>query len=125
MDIQRSLERDGSASAFLVERYLPATASGSLAESVSRVARICADQDPDAGAVRYVQSMYLPDEDICFCVFLAPSSDAVRAVNDAGHFRLDRVTKAVLMITTEPTPVDMTRRPRKPPTQGTSPTVNP
>ncbi|MEP7021635.1 MAG: nickel-binding protein [Pseudonocardiales bacterium] len=102
MDIQRALEPDGSSSAFLVERYLPATAAGSLAESVSRVARICADQDSDSGAVRYVQSMYLPDEDICFCVFRAPSSDAVRAVNDAAHFRLDRVTKAVLMITTEP-----------------------
>lgn len=122
MEIQRSPELDGSASAFLVERYLPATAAGSLAPSVARVARICADQDAAAGAVRYVQSIYLPDEDICFCVFQAPSSDAVRAVNDAGHFGLDRVARAVLMIT-EPTPADATHRSQTAPDTEASPPV--
>jgi hypothetical protein len=42
--------------------------------------------------------MYLPAEDTCFCVFQAHSSDAVRAVNEVGHFPLDRITEAVLMI---------------------------
>ncbi|MEO8715904.1 MAG: nickel-binding protein [Acetobacteraceae bacterium] len=124
MEIQRSAQPDGSASAFLVERYLPAMAAGGLAQSVSRVARICADQDNDACAVRYVQSLYLPGEDLCFCVFRARSSDAVRAVNDAGHFRLDRISKAVLMSTTDPTPADVAHGASTPPTQSTSPMLN-
>lgn len=35
-------------------------------------------------------------------MFQAPSSDAVRTVNEAGHFPLDRITDAVLMIASEP-----------------------
>jgi hypothetical protein len=41
----------------------------------------------------------VPAEDTCFCVFQALSSDAVHAVNDAGHFPLDRITQAVLLMT--------------------------
>jgi hypothetical protein len=105
MEIVRPPRPDGSASAFLVERYLPASAAGGLADSVASVARICARQGGDVTAVRYLQSVHLPAEDTCFCIFQAASSDAVRAVNDAGHFPLDRITDAILMITSEPRPV--------------------
>jgi hypothetical protein len=100
MDIQRPTKPEESASAFLVERYLSVSAALDLASSVARVARICAERRHDETAVRYLQSMYLPAEDTCFCVFQAHSSDAVRAVNEVGHFPLDRITEAVLMITT-------------------------
>ena len=33
----------------------------------------------------------------CFCLFRAPSSDAVRAVNATAEFALDRITDAVLL----------------------------
>lgn len=85
---------------FLVERYLRASAIADLPTSVTNVARLCAEQGGRT-AVRYLQSMYLPAEDICFCLFRASSSDDVRAVNDSGHFPLDRVTEAVLMISAE------------------------
>lgn len=94
----RSPEPGGSASAFLVERYLPAIAVGNLATSVAHVARVCSERVGGA-AVRYLQSIYVPAEDTCFCVFQAPSSDAVHAVNHAGQFSLDRITEAVLLIT--------------------------
>ena len=99
MENLRSPKPDGAASAFLVERYLPVSAAGQLAASVSHVARICVDRGGGATAVRYLQSMYLPAEDTCFCVFQGPSSEAVRAVNEIGNFPLDRITEAVLMIT--------------------------
>jgi hypothetical protein len=65
---------------------------------VAHVARICARQS-GVTAVRYLQSVYVPAEDTCFCVFQALSSDAVLAVNDAGRFSLDRITEAILLIT--------------------------
>jgi hypothetical protein len=65
---------------------------------VAQVARICAGQTGGT-AVRYLQSIYVPGEDTCFCVFQAQSGDAVQAVNDAGQFSLDRITEAVLLIT--------------------------
>ncbi len=82
-----------------MERYLPVSALDELAASVAQVARVCAEQGEGSHNVRYLQSTYVPSEDTCFCVFLAQSSDAVRAVNDAGHFPLDRITEAVLLIT--------------------------
>jgi hypothetical protein len=101
VDILRTPKPDRSASAFLVERYLSASAAEDLAASVGRVGRVCAQQGPGVIAVRYLQSVYLPAEDTCFCLFQAPSIDAVRAVNDAGQFPLDRIAEAVLMITNE------------------------
>jgi Protein of unknown function (DUF4242) len=62
-----------------------------LAPSVARLVRICAESD----GVRYLHSTYLPTEDTCFCVFEGPSQEAVRAVNAAAHFALDRITDAV------------------------------
>jgi hypothetical protein len=99
VDNLRSPGPDRPSSAYLVERYLPVSALDDLAASVAHVARICAEQGDGRAAVRYLQSTYVPSEDTCFCVFQAPSSDAVRAVNDAGHFPLDRITEAVLLIT--------------------------
>lgn len=85
------------ATAFLVERYLPRSATVGLAESVARVALLCVDSGAIDRGMRYLQSAYLPSEDTCFCLFLAPSSDAVRQVNDDGEFPLDRITPAVLL----------------------------
>jgi len=82
---------------FLVERYVPRSASTGLAESIARVASLCADPGAVDRGMRYLQSAYLPSEDTCFCLFLAPSSDAVRQINDDGEFSLDRITPAVLL----------------------------
>ena len=87
-----------SLTTFLVERYLPATSAADLADSVMRLALICADLPEDGPAVTYLHSVYLPSEDACFCLFAATSSSAVLAVNTAADFRLDRITEGVPML---------------------------
>ena len=90
---------DGPSSVFLVERYLPPAAAGSLPASVGRAARLCtlsAEAGP-ASRVQYLHSAYLPAEDTCFCLFRAATADAVRALNDEAGFALDRITAAVLL----------------------------
>ena len=98
MNTTRATDADVPETTFLVERYLPTAALSGLADSVARVALICADSVHDGTAVHYLQSTYLPTEDTCFCLFQAPSPDAVRAVNAAGHFAVDRITAAVVML---------------------------
>ncbi len=89
--------------AFLVERYLPTPEAGALAESVTRVALLCADSDEGGGpAVQYLHSAYLPTEDTCFCLFRAASATDVSAVNHAAAFSFDRITEAVLLFSVEP-----------------------
>jgi Protein of unknown function (DUF4242) len=92
-----------SRNAFLVERYIPPTEVDALAASVARVARLCADLSRDGNGVEYLHSVYLPTEDTCFCLFLAPSPDLVRVVNDEANFALDRLTDAVLLFAGQPT----------------------
>jgi hypothetical protein len=88
---------DSDTTAFLVERYMPPTAANSLAASVARVAMLCADMNHSGLGVQYLHSAYLPTEDTCFCLFRAPDSAAVRAINSAADFALDRITDAVLL----------------------------
>src|SRR5450631_3082180 len=83
---------------FLVERYLPPAAAQELAASVARVARLCTDSGRSGIEVEYLHSVYLPTEDTCFCLFRAPSSDAVRAVNVEADFTLDRITDAAPLL---------------------------
>jgi Protein of unknown function (DUF4242) len=80
---------------FLVERYLSASATSGLADSVARVARLCTESGSSTTGVRYLQSTYLPSEDTCFCVFRARSAEAVRAINNRAEFAFDRITQAV------------------------------
>jgi hypothetical protein len=98
VDNLRSAGPGGPASAFLIERYLPASAAGNLATSVANVAGICAELVSSGNAVRYLQSIYVPADDTCFCVFQALSSESVRAVNEIGRFPFDRITEAVLQL---------------------------
>ena len=89
---------DPTSTAFLVERYLPATASNGLAASVARVASLCTDAEGAGTGVQYLHSAYLPSEDTCFCVFRAASADDVRRVNGAASFAFDRITDAVVLL---------------------------
>lgn len=82
---------------FMVERYLSPSAATGLLASAARVADACAGTGRDGDEVRYLHSIYLPAEDLCFCVFQGPSSAAIRAVNEAGSFAFDRITDAVVL----------------------------
>jgi hypothetical protein len=85
------------ASAFMVERYLSPSASTGLADAAARVAEVCGATGGDRDQVRYLHSIYLPAEDLCFCVFEGPSSAAIRVVNDVAAFAFDRITGAVVV----------------------------
>ena len=93
---------DPRRTAFLVERYLPTPEAGALADSVTRVALLCADSDHGGPTVQYLHSAYLPTEDTCFCLFRAASANDVSAVNQAAAFSFDRITEAVLLFSVEP-----------------------
>jgi hypothetical protein len=106
MTTQRPRDPDGHSSVFLVERYLPAAAAGSLASSVARAAQLCA-RSAEAGSaskVQYLHSAYLPAEDTCFCLFRAATAEAVRALNDEASFALDRIAAAVQLYPVTPPP---------------------
>jgi len=88
---------------FLVERYIGPSAALELPGSVARLARLCRNSEATATGpvplVQYLNSAYLPGEDTCFCLFRASDAEAVRVLNEAADFPLDRITPAVLLLT--------------------------
>jgi hypothetical protein len=80
---------------FLVEVFTPRTSVGELA-TAERRARSAARHLSDADvAVRYVRVTYVPEDEICFFVFDAPSGpDAALAARRAGLEPI-RVVEAV------------------------------
>jgi Protein of unknown function (DUF4242) len=102
MTTERLRDPAGPSPVYLVERYLPPAAAVNLADSVWRMAQLCAfsAESGPADEVHYLHSTYLPAEDTCFCLFQAPTADAVRALNDEAGFAFDRITGAVLLYPT-------------------------
>ena len=45
--------------------------------------------------VRYLRSVYVPSEAHCMCLFEAPDSETVRAVNETAQIPFTRVTEAM------------------------------
>ena len=79
---------------FLVETYLPRPGKARL-RSAQR-ARAAARELAERGTrIRFVRSIYVPDDEICFLVFEAISSDTVEDACKRAALRFERVVEAV------------------------------
>jgi hypothetical protein len=80
-------------SSYLLEAYTPASA---LLEEIEARVRIAAAELSDSGTpVRHVRSIFVPEDETCFHLLDATSSEAVaEAARKAGISR-PRITKAV------------------------------
>lgn len=78
---------------FLVETYI---ARGDLTGPAKRArrARVVAEQLRREGEpVRYVRSIFVPEDETCFYLFEAPSIDAVFETARRASLRVDRITE--------------------------------
>ena len=79
---------------FLAETYTPrgtdvtAVAAGDIALATEQVS----EQTP---AVRLLGAVFVPDDETCFFLYLAPSADAVREAMTRARLRPGRITRAV------------------------------
>lgn len=80
---------------FMVERDLRGISMEQLA-GAQGVAIAEAKASTDRGtSVRYVRSLFTPEDGCCRCLFEAETADAVRAVNDAAKLPYGRVVPAM------------------------------
>jgi hypothetical protein len=74
---------------FLVEIYAPSSSALSeLIEAAKSVVR-------EASGVRYIDSIYVPDDETCFHVFEGPSAAAVQEAARHAALPFQRVVEAV------------------------------
>jgi hypothetical protein len=80
---------------FLVEVYVSRGDAGGVAGSLDR-ARLGAQRLTREGIpVRYIRSIFVPEDETCFLVYEAASAEAVRAAVRCAALPFERVTEAV------------------------------
>jgi Protein of unknown function (DUF4242) len=85
---------------FLVERYVPRAGSAhpaGIAEAAqaAQVAEAAAGRAPDSpGPVRYLAVTLVPGDELCYCLFEAPSVEAVRRAHELAQISCERIVEA-------------------------------
>jgi hypothetical protein len=82
-------------SVFVVERYLAGWTAEAMFELVRRVER--AGESLREDGVHHVQSVVMPGDETCLCVFHGPDADIVRRANEFAGLPVDRVVPGELM----------------------------
>jgi hypothetical protein len=80
---------------FLVEVFTPRASAGKLA-AVERRAKVAArDLSRADGELRYVRATYIPEDELCFFVFDAPSGREAALVAQRAGLEPIRVVEAI------------------------------
>jgi hypothetical protein len=86
---------------FIAELYVP-RADESGAERVAHRVRVAADELTREGTpVRYVRSIFVPEDETCFVLCEATAADAVIRTAERASLRFARVAAAVTCTTIE------------------------
>jgi hypothetical protein len=80
---------------FLVETYTPRIRAAEAREAGHRARAAAAELAHEGTAVRYVRTIFLPDDETCFHLFEAPSVEAVEEVGRRAGLGPLRVVTAV------------------------------
>jgi hypothetical protein len=80
---------------YLAELYVSRSCSGALSETAFRALRAANEMTLEGTPVRYLRAILLGDDEVCFHLYEAASSDAVREACRRAEIPLERVTEAV------------------------------
>src|ERR1700750_2261621 len=79
---------------YFIETYVPRAAAAAVGRG-AELARAAADALAREGtAVRYLRSIFVPEDETCFYVYEAESADAVRAAAERASLPTARVVRA-------------------------------
>jgi hypothetical protein len=80
---------------FLVELYAPRADVARMRRGAQRARQAAAELSNQGTPVRYVRSIFVPDDETCFHLYRAGSVEAVREVESRAGLRFERISKAV------------------------------
>ena len=79
---------------FLVEAYVPRAAAGDAANGFERASRAADQLTREGTQVRFLRSIFVPEDETCFYLYRASSLEAVRAAATRAGLRFERVSAA-------------------------------
>jgi hypothetical protein len=82
-------------SIYAAERYLPGVTADELLDAARRVRAAAAEMTAAGTPVAYLRSTFLPGDQACYCLFEAPSEQAVAQANDNAGIPYERIIPAV------------------------------
>ncbi len=80
---------------YLVDRDLPGMTQDQLAAARRAAAEIARRFSAEGKPVRYIRSLFLPQEARCLCLFEARDAECVRSLNDTAQIPFTSVTEAL------------------------------
>ena len=82
---------------FLVERYLPGLTEDAVTALTTRLVTATRELRGSGAPASWLGTTVLLPEETTFCVFSAPSEDAVRALNALASAPYERVVEALIV----------------------------
>jgi hypothetical protein len=79
---------------FLVETYVSRSAAGEPDRTISRTIAAVAELEAAGRAIKYLRSIYVPDDEICLLLFEAGSADTVALAARRAGLDPDRIAFA-------------------------------
>ena len=80
---------------YLVEWYRPEIADEPLEQTARRIGRSAGEMSSDGGEIGLLLTLYLPGDEVAFCLFAADSADSVAHVCRRAQLPYHRIAEAV------------------------------
>ncbi len=80
---------------FLVERNLKGISMADLASAKVAAIRQSIQMYDDGDRVRYIRSVFVPEDGRCLCLFEAKNADVVMQLNRDAGLQFDRIVPAL------------------------------
>ena len=76
---------------FLVELYVPRTDDAAVKRGAANARRAAKKLTREGTPIRYLRSIFVPEDEICFYLYEAETADAVREAMRRADLRFERV----------------------------------
>jgi hypothetical protein len=84
-----------SPSRYLVEWYQPALTEALLERTARQIDRCTAELSKEGTAVALLLTLFMPDDEVAFCLFAAGSQASVEQACRRAELPLERITRAI------------------------------
>ncbi len=80
---------------YLIEVYVSGRAAAELEDMAARAAKAAEELEQQGRSVRYLRSIFVPEEETCFHVYAADSAVDVREATERAGISPERVAAAI------------------------------
>ena len=84
-----------SGAKYLLEAYLSRTCAGEAPAAIARARSAVEQMTREGTRIRLLRSFFLPEDELCFCLYEAPSVEAVAEAGRRAEMCFGRIQPAI------------------------------